>query len=82
MVIETAIKTGIHYIVVAKLEEAVLIRNSGILGAKNIHIMVFETPLQQDISAYVHNHIEMILPFGPSITVNIPAHIPRIKTAT
>ncbi len=59
---ETAIKNGIDFIAVAKLEEAVSIRKSGIPGTEHIRIMVFETPLQQDIRTYALNHIEMILP--------------------
>ncbi len=62
LVTGAAIKTGVDFIAVAKLEEAVLIRNSGIPGAENIRIMVFEAPLQQDITTYIQNHIEMILP--------------------
>ena len=62
LVTETALKTGIDFIAVAKLEEAVSIRHSGIPGAQQIRIMVFETPLQQDISTYILNRIEMILP--------------------
>ncbi|MBA2655423.1 MAG: alanine racemase [Tatlockia sp.] len=62
LVTETAIKTGIDFIAVAKLEEAVSIRNSGIPGTERIRIMVFEAPLQQDITTYILNRIEMILP--------------------
>ena len=62
LVTETAIKTGIDFIAVAKLAEAVSIRNSGIPGTDSIRIMVFEAPLQQDISTYILNRIEMILP--------------------
>lgn len=62
LVTETVIKTGIDFIGVAKLEEAVSIRNAGIPGTEKIRIMVFETPLQQDITTYALNRIEMILP--------------------
>ncbi|MBI2785149.1 MAG: alanine racemase [Legionella longbeachae] len=62
LVSEIAIKKGIDFIAVAKLEEAVSIRNSGIPGTERIRIMVFETPLPQDIATYILNRIEMILP--------------------
>ena len=62
LVTETTIKTGIDFIAVAKLEEAVSIRNSGIPGTERIRVMVFEAPLQQDITTYALNRIEMILP--------------------
>jgi Alr-MurF fusion protein len=62
LITETAIKVGINFIAVAKLEEAISIRNSGISGADHLRILVFETPLQHDISSYILNHIEMMLP--------------------
>lgn len=61
-VTEAAIKAGVNFLAVAKLEEAVAVRNSGIPGAELIRIMVFEAPLRQDIATFVLNRIEMVLP--------------------
>ncbi|OAI46489.1 alanine racemase [Gammaproteobacteria bacterium SCGC AG-212-F23] len=62
LVTDIAIRAGIDFIATAKLEEAIKLRNSSIAKDNRVRIMVFDTPLPHDITTYVMNRIEPILP--------------------
>ncbi len=61
LISELVIESGIDFLAVSKLQEAVLLR-SDIASNKNVKIMVFDTPMLHDLSAYAANQIETIFP--------------------
>lgn len=66
LVADLSIESGIDFLAVAKLQEAVALRNSGI--PSNIRLMTFETPMIHDLSTYAANQIEIILPSSKNAT--------------
>lgn len=60
LVADLAIESGIDFLAVSKLQEAVALRNSGI--PNTVRLMTFEAPLIHDLSTYAANQIEIILP--------------------
>lgn len=60
LVADLAITSGIDFLAVAKLQEAVALRNSGV--PNSVRLMVFETPMIYDLSTYAVHDIEIILP--------------------
>jgi alanine racemase len=55
------IESGIDFLAVSKLQEAVSLRRN-IAPDKDIRIMVFDTPMLHDLSTYAANQIETIIP--------------------
>ncbi|VEB36776.1 alanine racemase [Legionella sainthelensi] len=60
LVSDLAIEAGIDFLAVAKLQEAITLRNSGI--PSSVRVMTFEAPMIYDLSTYAANQIEVILP--------------------
>ncbi|KTC81935.1 alanine racemase [Legionella cincinnatiensis] len=60
LVSDLAIEAGIDFLAVAKLQEAIALRNSGI--PSSVRLMTFEAPMIYDLSTYAANQIEVILP--------------------
>ncbi|KTD55773.1 alanine racemase [Legionella santicrucis] len=60
LVSDLAIEAGIDFLAVAKLQEAIALRNAGIPGS--VRLMTFEAPMIYDLSTYAANQIEVILP--------------------
>ena len=64
-----AIQSGIDFLAVAKLQEAVMLRQSAIPNSHSVRLMTFEAPMPYDLSTYAANNIEVILPAGKSIAM-------------
>jgi alanine racemase len=60
LISDLAIAAGIDFLAVAKLQEAVALRLSGIPAS--VRLMTFESPMIYDLSTYVDNDIEIMLP--------------------
>ncbi len=61
---ELAISAGVKFLGVAKLREAIALREAGFVPP--IRLMVFEPPLLHDLSSYAKHNIELVLPSSPN----------------
>jgi alanine racemase len=81
---ELAVKAGVDFLGVAKLNEAIALREAGF--APPIRIMVFEPPLLHDLSCYHKYDIELMLPssqHGESVAMlGKWLHSRRLQTAS
>lgn len=63
------LESGIDFLAVAKLQEAIALRKT--ISRQQARIIVFDSPLPHDLTAYAVNQIEVLLPPGKNSEVMI-----------